>query len=87
MDPDRAGFSDEAPRLPPPTPTAQLWVLIPFDILPSQLGFVVSFSDLDSLLLLLFDQRHAFGFAPVSVRKVQWGMPECKWTSLQFVMT
>ena len=70
MDRYRAGFFDEMPRLPAPTPTAQLRVLIPFDTLPSQIGFVVSSSDLDSPLSPLFDQRHAFGFVPVSVGKV-----------------
>ena len=87
MDPERAGFFDEVPRLPRPTPTAQLRVLIPFDCLPSQIGFAVSFSDLDSLLLLLFDQRHAFGSAPVSMHEVQRSMSECRWTSMQCVMT
>jgi hypothetical protein len=78
----RAGFSAETPRIPAPTPTDQLRLLIPFDILPSQIGFVVSFSDLDSLLLSLFDQENAFGFAPVTVRKVQRSMPECRWTHM-----
>ncbi len=55
MDPDRAGFFDEVPKLPLPTATAKLQVIIPFDCLPSQIGFAVSFSDLDNLLLLLFD--------------------------------
>lgn len=86
MDPDRAGFFDKVPKLPLPTPTAKLRVIIPFDCLPSQIGFAVSFSDLDSLLLFLFDQRLAFGFAPVSVHKVQRSMSECRWTSMQCVM-
>ncbi|KAL0022044.1 hypothetical protein WJX77_009823 [Trebouxia sp. C0004] len=41
MDHWRAGFFTEMPRIPSPTPTAQLRVLIPFNILPSQIGFVI----------------------------------------------
>ncbi|KAL0044327.1 hypothetical protein WJX82_000038 [Trebouxia sp. C0006] len=64
MDPDRAGFFDQVPRLPRPTPTAQLRVLIPFDCLPSQIGFAipgwgnVSAANCANLLRFLPDSGH-----------------------------
>ncbi|KAL0025826.1 hypothetical protein WJX79_003966 [Trebouxia sp. C0005] len=64
MDRYRAGFFDEMPRLPAPTPTAQLRVLIPFDTLPSQIGFVipgwgnVSACNCDDMLQFLPDSGH-----------------------------